>query len=74
MILRSVLQYLHGSGCIPQGSGGALPRIASYSQVRLPKNLSNEQISASLGEKSDATLATGLCCFYFCDLDSAGSR
>jgi integrase/recombinase XerD len=48
MILRSVLQYLPESGRIPQGWGGALPRIASYSQVRLPKNLSNEQISALL--------------------------
>lgn len=46
MILRSVLRYLAGAGRIPQGWDAALPRITSYGQARLPKNLSREQVHA----------------------------
>jgi hypothetical protein len=35
MILRSVLRYLAGSGRIPQGWDGGLPKVTSYSQARL---------------------------------------
>src|SRR5258707_9465289 len=45
-ILRSVLRYLAGSGRIPQGWDGGLPKVTSYSQARLPKSLSKEQIRA----------------------------
>jgi integrase len=48
MILRSVLRYLAESGRIPQGWDGGLPKITSYSQARLPKNLSKEQVRALL--------------------------
>ncbi len=48
MILRSVLRYLAGSGRIAQGWDGGLPKITSYRQARLPKNLSKEQIRALL--------------------------
>jgi len=46
MVLRSVLRYLAGSGRIPQGWDAALPKITSYSQARLPKTLTNEQVHA----------------------------
>jgi integrase/recombinase XerD len=46
MILRSVLRYLAESGRIPQGWDAALPKITSYSQARLPKNLTSEQVQA----------------------------
>jgi integrase/recombinase XerD len=46
MILRSVLRYLAGSERIPKGWDAALPKITSYSQARLPKNLSREQVHA----------------------------
>jgi integrase/recombinase XerD len=46
MVLRSVLRYLAGSSRIPQGWDAALPKITSYSQSRLPKNLTNEQLHA----------------------------
>ena len=46
MILRSVLRYLAGSERIPRGWDAALPKITSYSQARLPKNLSREQVHA----------------------------
>jgi integrase len=48
MILRSVLRYLAESGRIPPGWEGALPKITSYSQARLPKNVSKEQVRALL--------------------------
>jgi site-specific recombinase XerD len=51
MILRSALRYLSESGRIPQGWEGALPKITSYSQARLPKNLSKEQVSALLAAR-----------------------
>src|SRR5258707_15238576 len=47
-ILRSVLRYLAGSGRIPQGWDGGLPKVTSYSQARLPKNLEKKQIRALL--------------------------
>ncbi len=46
MILRSVLRYLAGAGRIPQGWDCALPKITSYNQARLPKNLSKDQVRA----------------------------
>jgi integrase len=48
MILRSVLRYLAGCGRIPPGWDAALPKITSYSQSHLPKNVSKEQIRALL--------------------------
>ena len=51
MILRSVLRYLAGSGRIPQGWDGGLPKVTSYSQARLPKNLAKEQIRALLAAR-----------------------
>lgn len=48
MILGSVLRHLAGSGRIPPGWEGALPKITSYSPARLPNNLSNEQVRALL--------------------------
>lgn len=48
MILRSALRYLSESDRIPQGWEGALPKITSYSQARLPKHLCKEQVRALL--------------------------
>jgi integrase/recombinase XerD len=46
MVLRSVLRYLAESGRIHRGWDAALPKITSYSQTRLPKNLCSEQVHA----------------------------
>jgi len=46
MVVRSVLRYLAACGRIPQSWDAALPKITSYSQSRLPKNLTNQQVRA----------------------------
>jgi integrase/recombinase XerD len=46
MVLRSVLRYLSETGQVPKGWEGALPKVASHSYARLPKNLSKEQVKA----------------------------